>query len=272
VILPPDEVWTLQTTAEPCRVFVFDELGSTNSTASELARTVSDPFAVVARFQSAGRGQYGRVWQARPGSSLLLSLAIHLPGQLARPVALTALTTVAVAETVYTLTGLQARIKWPNDLLVRGKKVCGVLIERTASTVIGVGLNLNQTPEDFAEAGLEGATSLGALTRRAFEIREVAECLLGRLFAELGRLQAGEQVALEADWKWRVGLLGRPVVVDCHDGSRSAGRLREMGFDGIELDIPGGSTIRIIPESIRHIRPAEPLPHSTETPHPPPQE
>jgi len=262
VIPRPCDVWVLPTGGRSPRVFVFDELPSTNSTATELARTEAVPFAVLARFQTAGRGQYGRAWLAPPDSSLLLSWAVRLPAELARPVALTALTTVAVAETVYSLTGIPTMIKWPNDILLRGKKVCGTLIEQTTATIIGIGLNLNQTPDDFSHAGLDAATSLRVLTGRVFEVRNVAECLLGKLIDELDRLHAGDTVSLEASWKSRFGLLGQPVVIECHDGSRVVGRLRNLAFECVELDTQHG-TLRVIPESIRQIRSvAGPLPPS----------
>src|SRR5207244_4257286 len=70
--------------------------------------------AVVADHQTAGRGQYGRVWQARPGSSLLMSVALKPPSELCRPVILTALAAVAVGDAILSLIGTQTRIKWPN--------------------------------------------------------------------------------------------------------------------------------------------------------------
>ncbi len=254
----PRDVWVVPTGGRASRVLVFDELPSTNTAATELARAEAAPFAVLAHYQTAGRGQYGRVWQAPPDSSLLLSLAVHLPAGLARPVALTALTTVAVADTVHMLTGLQAVIKWPNDLLLQGKKVCGTLIEQTTATIIGIGLNLNQTAEDFSQAGLDAATSLRVLTGRVFEVRDVAECILDQLSKELDRLQAGDTVTLQANWRRRLWLLGRPVVIECHDGSRVVGRLRNVGFECVELDACR-DTIPLIPESIRQIRPLEGL-------------
>src|SRR5207248_2260186 len=152
-------------------------------------------------------------------------------------------------------TGIQAKVKWPNDLLLCGKKVCGILIEQHAATaVLGVGLNLTQTADEFAEAGLPDATSLALASGAPFDQRTAAEVVLRRLDAEYGRLLAGERVAVEADWKWRVGLLGRPVEVELADGTTARGRLREMGFAGLELDTPDGPARVIAPEVVRHLR------------------
>jgi BirA family biotin operon repressor/biotin-[acetyl-CoA-carboxylase] ligase len=255
----PAETWRLDTARLGRRVLVYDSLDSTNTAAARLAAEdpAADGLAVLARFQSAGRGQYGRAWHSRPGSSLLLSAVFTPPSEVKRPVVLTALAAVAVAEAVYALSGMQSRVKWPNDLLVRGKKVCGLLIEQHgAAVVVGVGLNLAQTADEFEAAGLPGATSLALLTGRAVAVRDAAEAVLRRLDAEYARLLAGESVAVEADWKWRIGLLGRQVAVEMNDGSTVAGRLHEMGFDGLELEVADGLFRVVKPESVSHLRPA----------------
>jgi BirA family biotin operon repressor/biotin-[acetyl-CoA-carboxylase] ligase len=236
------------------RVLFFEQLDSTNTVAVELAAAEGAGIVVVADFQTAGRGQYGRVWQARPGSSLLVSVALRPPPELCRPVILTAFAAIAVAEAIFELTGVQARVKWPNDLLIRGKKVCGILIENTTVTVIGIGLNLTQTADEFATANLPDATSLGIISGKSFEVEAAAETVVRKLDAEYARLLAGERIAVEADWKWRIGLLGRHVAVERTDGSAISGRLREMSFDGLELDTADGG-VRILPETVRHLIP-----------------
>src|SRR3954454_4515684 len=108
----------------------LDATDSTNSPAAEL---VHDPAAagtvVTADLQTRGRGQHGRVWESPPGVNILLSALLFPPPALRRPVVLTAFAAVVVAETILQVTGKQARIKWPNDVLLDRKKVCGILIE-----------------------------------------------------------------------------------------------------------------------------------------------
>jgi BirA family biotin operon repressor/biotin-[acetyl-CoA-carboxylase] ligase len=235
------------------RILHFDELDSTNSTAARLAGEYGEGLVVIANYQTAGRGQSGRVWQSRQGSSLLMSVALRPPAELCRPVILTAMAAVAVADAILALNGPQSRIKWPNDLLIRGQKVCGILIENTTATVVGIGLNLNQSPDEFAAAGLPDATSLAAASELPIPPVEAAEVVIRKLDVEYGRLLRGERVAVEADWKWRIGLLGRVVTVEKTDGSRVVGRLREMSFEGIEIEGGGRSVAMLVPESVRHI-------------------
>ena len=253
----PRETWQLDTERVGRRVLLFDSLDSTNTTAARLASVEAnaDGLAIIADFQTAGRGQYGRVWQSRPGSSLLISVVLQPPRELCRPVVLTALAAVAVADAVYALTGAQARVKWPNDLLVHGKKVCGLLIEQHAAViVVGIGLNLTQSAAEFAAANLPEAASLAMLSEKPADVRTAAEAVLRRLDTEYRRLLNSESVAVEADWKWHVGLLGRQVEVELMDGSAVSGRLHELGFDGLELEVADGLFRLVVPETVAHIR------------------
>jgi BirA family biotin operon repressor/biotin-[acetyl-CoA-carboxylase] ligase len=260
----PREEWALDTAHVGRRVLVFGEVASTNTLAAGWPHD-ADGLAFLAENQTAGRGRFDRTWQSRPGSSLLLSVVLAPPPELRRPSVLTAWAALAVAGAVYELTSQQARIKWPNDLLVRGKKVCGILIEQGVGadadgnprfrTVVGIGLNLMQTAEDFAAAGLPDATSLLLAANRVVGLRAAAETVVRHLDAEYGRLLAGERVAVEADWKWRTGLLGRQVVVELTEGPSVTGRVREMGFAGLEVTAPDGTVHVLVPERIAHIRP-----------------
>lgn len=243
------------------RVLYFDELDSTNTRAAELARSEpdTDGLVLIADQQTAGRGQYGRVWQSRPGSSLLMSVVLRTPPELRRPVILTAWAAVAVADAVYALSGAQARIKWPNDLLVRGKKVCGILIEQSGTgsavtTIAGIGLNLNQTADEFAAANLPDAASLQMIGGRPIDPRHAAEVVIRKLDAEYARLRSGERVAVEADWKWRIGLLGLVVEIEHRDATTSVGRLFDMSFDGLEVETPDGFVRAVAPETVSHLR------------------
>ena len=250
-MIATSEIWEFDTRHIGRRVFVFDSLGSTNDIGPDA--DLESGTLVLARCQTNGRGQHGRVWHSRPNASLLASVLLRPPVELNRPVILTAWAAVAIGDAVRELTGVQARIKWPNDLLIHGKKVCGILIEQHRATVAGFGLNLNQPHRDFVDANLPDATSLAILANREFDLRTVTEVVVRKLDTEWARLLDGERVPMEADWKWRIGLLGRHVVVELADGGHEAGRLRDMSFDGIELDQGDGAVRLLTPELIRHL-------------------
>jgi BirA family biotin operon repressor/biotin-[acetyl-CoA-carboxylase] ligase len=257
--LPQDE-WHLDTQHLGRRVLCYDRVDSTNTLAATFADDIrNDGLVLLADEQSAGRGQHGRSWQCPPRSGILLSVLLFPPPALRRPAILTAWAAVAVCETIRQATNLQARIKWPNDVLVQGRKVCGILIESKARpggelyTVAGIGLNLNQTADDFRQAQLPDAGSLFLFTERRLERDDAARQLVHQLDEEYDRLCLGDLATLESCWKWRLGLLGKNVAAECHE-STHLGRLRDLGWDAVELET-GDGLLHLPPETVRHLRP-----------------
>ena len=239
---------------------VYEALDSTNDTAALLGTDLAnDGLAVVARHQTAGRGQYGRTWASRPGSSLLLSLVVQPPAHLRRPVVLTAWAAVAVGDAVRELTGQTPIVKWPNDLLVGGRKVCGILIEQSAAVVVGVGLNLTQTTDDFQAAGLPDATSLAVIAPDApgVGLEAALGVVLTALDRRYGQLLGGDIGGVEEAWRERSRLVGRRVALEAADGRVQPGHLRSMSFDAVELDC--GEVVPQVwpPERVRGLRPLD---------------
>jgi BirA family biotin operon repressor/biotin-[acetyl-CoA-carboxylase] ligase len=159
-----------------------------------------------------------------------------------------------VCETIEDLTGRSAHIKWPNDILLEGRKVCGILVEQSRATVAGIGLNVNQPLEVFIDSGLTEAGSLFLITGRHLECHEVARCLIRRLDEEYDRLCSGDLATLEASWKKRLDLLGKEVMAQCPDCAYQ-GRLSGLSWDMVQLDKSDGQNVRLKPESIRHLLP-----------------
>jgi BirA family transcriptional regulator, biotin operon repressor / biotin---[acetyl-CoA-carboxylase] ligase len=246
----PRQEWALDTRRLGRRVLVYDRLDSTNNLAAALAEDpTNDGVVVLADEQTAGRGQYGRTWLAPPGASVLMSVLLFPPLPLRRPAILTAWAAVAVCNVVRLVTGVQAKIKWPNDVLLRGRKVCGILIEQRRGTVAGIGLNVRQTAEDLVRAGLTEATSLAQHAPAPPESAEVARVLIRQLDEDYDLLCGGDLGTLEACWKWHLGLLGRQVRARCLDGTEQ-GRLMELGFDGARLRRPDGTAVVLAPEAV----------------------
>jgi BirA family biotin operon repressor/biotin-[acetyl-CoA-carboxylase] ligase len=236
-------------------VWHYAELPSTNATALELVRTqperAAEGLAIWADAQSAGHGQHGRTWHSPPGAGVWLSVIVQPPDEWRRPAPLTAWAAVATAEAIYQLTGLHAKIKWPNDLLLNGRKVSGILIEQAGTAVVaGVGLNVTPSHAELADAGLPQATSLQASSGHALRTERVAEVLLQHLDEQYTDLMNGELNTLTASWKWRLGLLGRTVRAETVTGEVFTGRLREVTFATVVLETAEG-TRELLPESLR---------------------
>ena len=159
-------------------------LALADSTNAELRRlNPAANVAVWAEHQTAGRGQRGNVWLSRPGCNLLLSAAWHPTGlKPARQFALSMAAALAVADTL-AFHGIAAKVKWPNDIYVDNRKICGILIENAVGvtlerSIIGIGLNVNQL--EFPPS-LPNPVSMRQLTGRRHNRHEVATTLLGAL-------------------------------------------------------------------------------------------
>jgi BirA family biotin operon repressor/biotin-[acetyl-CoA-carboxylase] ligase len=251
--MQPLEEWRLPTKHLGRQVLVFAQMDSTNTYAAGLGNDPANSgIVVMAHEQSAGRGQHGRTWQCPSGMGVLMSVLLFPPPAVRRPVILAALAANAVCETIRRATDLQARIKWPNDVLLRGRKVCGILIEQTGPTVMGIGLNVLQPESVFEHAGLPVAASLEMFAGKSLNRDEIARQLFQELDEQYGQLVDGNLDKLESAWKWRMGLLGKMVEVECVD-QLLQGRLDEAAFDGIVLRSDLGRVQHILPERIKHI-------------------
>jgi BirA family biotin operon repressor/biotin-[acetyl-CoA-carboxylase] ligase len=145
----------------------FDQVESTNTVAHSLvAEGAAEGTLVIAEHQTTGRGRMGRVWHSPKGKGLWMSLILkpRIPLQFAPQ--LTLLVAVALCRTIRQLTALSVGIKWPNDLLIEGKKVSGILLESSADeeklqhVIAGIGISVNLEPDDFPEELRNVASSL----------------------------------------------------------------------------------------------------------------
>jgi BirA family biotin operon repressor/biotin-[acetyl-CoA-carboxylase] ligase len=258
--LPPHRARSLPTRHLGRRLLIFPQAGSTNTLALALSSDPSEHGVVLlAEEQTAGRGQYGRLWHAPPRSSVLMSMLLFPPAPLRRPALIVAWAAVSVCETIAALTGLDATIKWPNDVLIGGKKVCGILIEQRTcghanwplATVVGLGLNVTQSAETFRAAELPDAGSLLGMADVGLDTEEVALRLIEELDAEYDRLFGGDFATLEAQWRQRLGLVGRQVRVEAVDRELH-GRLLDLTLDELRIETATG-VVRLAPEAVRHI-------------------
>jgi BirA family transcriptional regulator, biotin operon repressor / biotin---[acetyl-CoA-carboxylase] ligase len=165
---------------------------------------------VVADHQTAGRGRLGRSWEAPAGTALLFSLLLKPPPERdVPPISLVA--GVAVADTIERALGLSVQIKWPNDVMLRRRKVAGCLAEaRDGAVVLGVGVNVNQTREELPP----NAGSLRSLTGRKWDREATLSMLLEDLGSRYSDWLAGGLDAIYDGLGPRDFLRGRQITID----------------------------------------------------------
>jgi BirA family biotin operon repressor/biotin-[acetyl-CoA-carboxylase] ligase len=240
ILHEPPDIWCAEEILGRCPAreglpawdpLLLTETASTNDVAREQARKGARAgFLVAASRQTKGRGRLGRSWESPPDRGLYVSLLLRPDWPAAPAGRLGILSSVAAADAVETATGLRPHIKWPNDLVLDGRKLAGLLIEtepqgrELASAVIGIGLNVRHAAEDFSPAVSGLATSLylatGQLYRRA-------DLLVALLHAFEHRLAQPFAVVREA-WAASSLTLGQQVVLTTSRGTR---RGQALGLD-----------------------------------------
>ncbi len=240
------------------RVEVHEELRSTQERARELAREKAPHGTlVVSEVQTGGRGRLGRRWGS-PSGGLWMSLVLRQGISTEVAARITQTAAVGVAKALREM-GVDARIKWPNDLLVGGAggpKICGILAESSAEmvpvaakkvrpgegrrvdfVVLGVGLNANLDPKDLGVPEGEAATLRDELGRDV-DLLALIQTLLSHLDAELGRI--GDFKAVLDDWRALNCTLGERVRVR-RFGETLEGTAIDLGPEGaLLLETPGG--------------------------------
>ena len=218
---------------------VFQQTSSTNDVVEKMARDgVAEGVVVFAESQTKGRGRLGRQWVSPPGQGLWFSVLLRPALPPASVTQLTIAAATAVARALRTQSELVPQIKWPNDILMGGKKVAGILTELNAEldqvryVVIGIGVNVNVTgfPPELGDV----ATSLACEAGRTFIRAEIAAAILHELDLDYGRIKRGQFAALAEEWEQHCVTLGRRVQI--HIGERTlCGRAESLDNDGALL-------------------------------------
>lgn len=225
-LLTPEEVLAGLATRRLGRLVEYREtVGSTNDLAKEMARHgAPEGLLVLADQQTAGKGRLGRSWATPPGAAIAMSLVLRpdlAPHEAPR---ITLAAAVAVARAVREVAGLAAGIKWPNDVQVGGRKLCGILTEmeaemdRIAFVVLGIGLNVTLRREQMDPAFRDTATSLAL--EGAAEVRRAAlvQAILARFEGAYDHLLGGRFSVVLDQWRALSVTLGQAVRVLGLDG------------------------------------------------------
>jgi len=256
--LSPDVVATGLGTCWLARKIVYYEtVGSTNDEARRLALAgTPEGTLVLANEQTAGRGRLDRRWLAPRGQALLFSL-IFYPTLTPRHVhQLTMLSSLACMHAVLDQTGLRPAIKWPNDLLLDGKKLAGILSEigqagERLYAVVGIGLNVNVDFAPWPELR-EQATSLREALGRPVPRVPLLQEILRRIETAYDRLRAGHSP--HEEWAANLATLGREVRVITSEGV-IGGRASAVDPEGaLELTLTDGTTRRVLVGDVESLR------------------
>ena len=202
------------------RVFAFGDISSTNEYAKRLAREgAAEGCLVIAEHQTKGRGRFNRAWHSARGKGLWFSIILRPAIQLAKAGIVSILAAVSVAEAVEKLTPLKTELKWPNDVLIDKKKVCGILIEtevvqdKLEFLILGIGINVSQVRNDFPEEVHNTATSLLLESKCQPDRVELLLQILNSLDHNYKKLKVGQTTAIINQWSRKCFQIKKQITI-----------------------------------------------------------
>ncbi len=217
-----------------CAFKVVDSTDSTNELAKQLAfKGAQHPTVVIAEEQTGGKGRMGRVWSSTKGQSLTFSIILRPTMSPIHAGKIGLIAGVSVAHAISDFAGADAKVKWPNDVLVGRKKVCGILTEMCAEydsieyLVCGIGVNVNETAFTNELSGI--ATSLQMETGRTFIRGQLLLTILINFFERYDAwVDTGDFGPVITDYTRLSMLVGKTVTINNH-GEKMTGQC--IGFD-----------------------------------------
>jgi len=239
-LIPEEISYRLGTKTIGKRIYSYESTGSTNDIAQRLAESGSpEGTAVFSEGQSKGRGRLGREWSSPKGKGIYLSLILRPKISPTHASKITLMSAIAVATAIRKITDLTALIKWPNDIMVNGHKVCGILTEMSAEintvkyVVLGIGINVNTEKEHLPK----GASSLKSELGEAISRVELTQELLREIEHQyrLFREEGFEHII--TGWRNFSYMLGERVRVMCQD--------KKIEGYAVDLDSNGALVIRL---------------------------
>jgi len=254
LILPDVITSVLETRFIGQRVIHFPSHGSTMEAAKQEARQKAvEGTVVIAEEQTSGKGRAKRIWLSPKGS---IALSVVLYPDVSQLSYLVMIASLAAVRSIEAVTGLQTQLKWPNDVLIKGSKVCGILIEselqgsNVAWAIIGIGINANNTMKDYPKIAA-AATSLSDEMGKDVSRVAIIRCLLVEM--EKLYLSVGDGEHIYQEWRGRLITLGKKVqvlsgerVLDgvAEDVSRDGSLLLRHGNNYLSRIVAGDVTLR----------------------------
>jgi BirA family biotin operon repressor/biotin-[acetyl-CoA-carboxylase] ligase len=208
-------------------LYIFPEVDSTNVFAREKAKEGAPEGSVVlADYQNSGRGRLGRVWESEPGKNILMSIILRprISIQAVRCITLATATilirALKVFLKIYGIKNAELEVKWPNDILLNGKKVAGILTESSINNqsieylISGIGINVNQKSVGFSEEIQKTAISLFDVAGRYIERESLVAQILSMFEKQYIRLERTSYADIVTDWKVHWRMEGRAAKIE----------------------------------------------------------
>ncbi|WP_295582508.1 biotin--[acetyl-CoA-carboxylase] ligase [uncultured Oscillibacter sp.] len=236
----------------------FEELDSTNTRAKQLAlEGAADGTVVIANSQTAGRGRMERSFQSPRDKGIYLTALLRPDLPVERLLPVTAMAGVALCDAVERVCGVRPGLKWPNDPVLNGRKLCGILTElslegesgRLQYLVLGIGVNVLHGAADFAPEVVEVATSLALALGRPVSRPALAAALIEALDRLYGALRSGETASYLAAYRRDCVNLGRTVQLLSAGGRETA--------EAVDIDRDFGLVVRDGSGALRTVRSGE---------------
>jgi BirA family biotin operon repressor/biotin-[acetyl-CoA-carboxylase] ligase len=234
-------------------VICYREIDSTNLTAFQLAEEGKpEGTVIIAESQRHGKGRLGREWQSPSGVNLYCSVILRPPITPVTAFQLTFLSAVAVARAVEKITPLSTVIKWPNDILINGKKIAGLLNEMSAETekvnflILGIGVNINMRADQFPLSLRHPATSLFLEGGRVVSRNDFLRSLLKELDELYDSYLSSGYQSIRDEWEKRCNVIGRRVRVSFNEEELTGIVEGTDDFGALLVARPDGNTARIL--------------------------
>ncbi len=233
----------LQGTKIGRELYLSSCVSSTNEWASEMSGQAADGSVFLAECQTKGRGRKGRIWSSPFKEGLFFSVLLYPPIAPFQVMRITLCAGMAVCKGIYDVAGVMPEIKWPNDIVLDGKKLCGILAEmraeaeRIVHVVIGIGINVNQT--SFSEELSSIATSLRLHTGREWNRNQLAAAVCSRL-EDYVQLLLEDKFLIE-EYRGMCVTLGKEVRVKSVLEEYQAKAVDITDHGELLVELPGGS-------------------------------
>ena len=221
----------------------FDTLDSTNLEAKRMIQDHTTAQSmhgtiITAELQTGGKGRLGRAWESPKGTGLWFTAVIEPRTTLAEASLYSFVAALSVAEAISQTTGLSPKLKWPNDVLLQGRKLCGILLElipydkTTYYLAIGIGINVYQTKEEFPPELQEKAISLAMSSNQHIDRTLLLNNILQQLQKNCALLETQGFAPVREQWIARSAIIGMEVSVQQHGTPLYTGIAEDIAMDG----------------------------------------